>query len=321
MRPQRRLVYGACQSALSLAASCGCKSPARAARSRSCWPRPRGFCAGVGPRHPDRRAGDREVRRAGLCAPRDRPQPPCGRPPEGAGRGVRRGAGRVPDGPAGGVLRPRGAQVGAGRGAGAADALPRRHLPAGLQGARRGPAPPRRRPRDRADRPRRPPRGGRHHGPAAGRRGDPDRDGRGRPRVPARATRPTWPSSPRPRCRWTTPPRSSACLRARFPAIAAPHKEDICYATTNRQEAVKPVAERSDVLLVLGSRQLLELGAPGGGRPCARAPRRLSDRRRRARWTAPGWTASTAVGVTAGASAPEVLVQGVIDRPGRSAST
>ena len=44
-----------------------------------------------------------------------------------------------------------------------------------------------------------------------------------------------------------------AALRRRFPDIAAPHKEDICYATTNRQEAVKAVAARCDVLLVLGS--------------------------------------------------------------------
>ena len=61
----------------------------------------------------------------------------------------------------------------------APDDLSRRHLPAGLQGARRGRAPPRRRPRDRADRPCRPPRGGGHARPAAGRRGDADPDRRG----------------------------------------------------------------------------------------------------------------------------------------------
>ncbi|MEW6019351.1 MAG: 4-hydroxy-3-methylbut-2-enyl diphosphate reductase, partial [Pseudomonadota bacterium] len=44
-----------------------------------------------------------------------------------------------------------------------------------------------------------------------------------------------------------------AALKARFPGIAAPHKEDICYATTNRQEAVKAVAERAELLLVIGS--------------------------------------------------------------------
>ena len=105
-----------------------------------------------------------------------------------------------------------------------------------------------------------------------------------------------------------------AALRARFPEIAAPHKEDICYATTNRQEAVKSVAARSEVLLVLGSAnssnsvRLAEVGRRAG------AQAYLID-------DADGldfaWLAGVrTVGVTAGASAPEVLVQGVIDRLG-----
>jgi 4-hydroxy-3-methylbut-2-enyl diphosphate reductase len=103
-----------------------------------------------------------------------------------------------------------------------------------------------------------------------------------------------------------------AALRARFPAIAAPHKEDICYATTNRQEAVKAVAARSDVLLVLGSAnssnsvRLAEVGRRAGS-----AAYLIDD----AAGLDPAWLAGAAVvGVTAGASAPEVLVQGVIDR-------
>jgi 4-hydroxy-3-methylbut-2-enyl diphosphate reductase len=103
-----------------------------------------------------------------------------------------------------------------------------------------------------------------------------------------------------------------AALRARFPAIAAPHKEDICYATTNRQEAVKAAAGRAEVLLVLGSAnssnsvRLAEVGRRAG------AQAYLID-------DADGldfaWLAGVrTVGVTAGASAPEVLVQGVIDR-------
>jgi 4-hydroxy-3-methylbut-2-enyl diphosphate reductase len=107
-----------------------------------------------------------------------------------------------------------------------------------------------------------------------------------------------------------------AALRARFPQIAAPHKEDICYATTNRQEAVKSVAARSDVLLVLGSAnssnsvRLAEVGRRAG------AEAYLID-------DADGldlaWLAGAAVvGVTAGASAPEVLVQGVIDKLART---
>ena len=101
-------------------------------------------------------------------------------------------------------------------------------------------------------------------------------------------------------------------LRARFPAIAAPHKEDICYATTNRQEAVKQVAARSDVLLVLGSAnssnsvRLAEVGRRAGAQAYL-----IDD----ADGLDLAWLAGAAVvGVTAGASAPEVLVQGVIDR-------
>jgi 4-hydroxy-3-methylbut-2-enyl diphosphate reductase len=102
-----------------------------------------------------------------------------------------------------------------------------------------------------------------------------------------------------------------AALRARFPEIAAPHKEDICYATTNRQEAVKAVAARSDVLLVLGSAnssnsvRLAEVGRRAGARAYL-----IDD----ALGLELGWLAGArTVGVTAGASAPEVLVEGVID--------
>jgi 4-hydroxy-3-methylbut-2-enyl diphosphate reductase len=107
-----------------------------------------------------------------------------------------------------------------------------------------------------------------------------------------------------------------AALRARFPAIAAPHKEDICYATTNRQEAVKQVAARSEVLLVLGSAnssnsvRLAEVGQRSGARAYL-----IDD----AEGLDVAWLKGVAVvGVTAGASAPEVLVQGVIDRLGES---
>ncbi|HXA38386.1 MAG TPA: 4-hydroxy-3-methylbut-2-enyl diphosphate reductase [Phenylobacterium sp.] len=103
-----------------------------------------------------------------------------------------------------------------------------------------------------------------------------------------------------------------AALKARFPQIAAPHKEDICYATTNRQEAVKTVAERCDVLLVLGSAnssnsvRLAEVGRRAGTRAYL-----LDD----ASGLNLAWLEGVAtVGVTAGASAPEMLVQGVLDR-------
>jgi len=108
-----------------------------------------------------------------------------------------------------------------------------------------------------------------------------------------------------------------AALRERFPAIAAPHKEDICYATTNRQEAVKAVAARSDVLLVIGSAnssnsvRLVEVAKRAGV-----AEAHLIDD---ASHLDLAWISGAAtVGVTAGASAPEVLVQGVIDRLGET---
>jgi 4-hydroxy-3-methylbut-2-enyl diphosphate reductase len=108
-----------------------------------------------------------------------------------------------------------------------------------------------------------------------------------------------------------------AALRERFPAIAAPHKEDICYATTNRQEAVKAVAARSDVLLVIGSAnssnsvRLVEVARRAG----VTQAYLIDD----AAHLDLAWIeGAAAVGVTAGASAPEVLVQGVIDRLGEA---
>lgn len=103
-----------------------------------------------------------------------------------------------------------------------------------------------------------------------------------------------------------------AALQARFPGIAAPHKEDICYATTNRQEAVKAIAARAEVLLVIGSAnssnsvRLAEVGRRAGARAYLIEDASVLELR---------WLAGVAtVGVTAGASAPEVLVQGVIDK-------
>src|SRR6056297_3151656 len=101
-------------------------------------------------------------------------------------------------------------------------------------------------------------------------------------------------------------------LKARFPAIVGPHKEDICYATTNRQEAVKAIAPRADAMLVVGapnssnSRRLVEVGARAG---CSYS--QLVQRAGDIDWRA--LDGIRAVGVTAGASAPEVLVEEVID--------
>ncbi|RJE80718.1 4-hydroxy-3-methylbut-2-enyl diphosphate reductase [Paracoccus sp. JM45] len=103
-----------------------------------------------------------------------------------------------------------------------------------------------------------------------------------------------------------------AALHARFPAIIGPAKEDICYATTNRQAAVKAVAPKIDALLVIGaenssnSKRLVEVGRAEG---CAYS--QLVMRADQIDWRA--IEGSRAVGVTAGASAPEVLVNEVVD--------
>ena len=101
-------------------------------------------------------------------------------------------------------------------------------------------------------------------------------------------------------------------LKGRFPSMAGPHREDICYATTNRQEAVKRLAEGCDLVLVVGSQKssnsqrLVEVALRAG----ARDARLIDD--------AGGLTdqmlaSVRTLGLTAGASAPEVLVDGVLD--------
>ena len=101
-------------------------------------------------------------------------------------------------------------------------------------------------------------------------------------------------------------------LRERFPAVAGPHREDICYATTNRQEAVKGLAEGCDLVLVVGSKKssnsqrLVEVAIRAG----AKDAKLVDD----ARDIDPAWLDGVAtLGLTAGASAPEVLVEGVLE--------
>ena len=101
-------------------------------------------------------------------------------------------------------------------------------------------------------------------------------------------------------------------LRGRFPKIQGPRKDDICYATQNRQDAVRELAGRADVVLVVGSvnssnsNRLRELAEKQG------VPAYLLDdaEQIQAQWL----QGKNRIGVTAGASAPEVLVQKVIDR-------
>lgn len=101
-----------------------------------------------------------------------------------------------------------------------------------------------------------------------------------------------------------------AALRARFPAIQGPRGEDICYATSNRQEAVKAIAGRCDAVLVIGapnssnSLRLVEVAERGGAKAVLI---------RRANEIDPAWLDGvTTLGLTAGASAPELLVNEVV---------
>ena len=102
-----------------------------------------------------------------------------------------------------------------------------------------------------------------------------------------------------------------AAIRKRFPEISEPERTDICYATTNRQNAVRELSSRIDLLLVVGSKnssnsnRLREVAAHRG------VAARLIDQ---AEEIDPDWLLGVEkIGVTAGASAPEVLVAQVID--------
>ena len=118
-----------------------------------------------------------------------------------------------------------------------------------------------------------------------------------------------------------------AALRARFPWIEMPPSSDICYATSNRQAAVKLVAERSDCVVIVGSAnssnsvRLMEVGQEGldarfdaPGAPAKTGARGMAHRVDDASELDPAWFEDVeAVGVSSGASVPEMYVQGVID--------
>ncbi|WP_025841974.1 4-hydroxy-3-methylbut-2-enyl diphosphate reductase [Asaia platycodi] len=103
-----------------------------------------------------------------------------------------------------------------------------------------------------------------------------------------------------------------AILRERFPLIEGPKKEDICYATTNRQEAVKAIAPESDLVIVIGSpnssnsQRLREVAERSGAKRALLVPKLAS-----LDWSA--LEGVSTVGITAGASAPESLVQEMVD--------
>ena len=103
-----------------------------------------------------------------------------------------------------------------------------------------------------------------------------------------------------------------AVLKRRFPELPDPHKEDICYATTNRQEAVKRLGEGCDLVLVVGSKnssnsaRLVEVAVRAGARDA-----RLVDDAGHVDWN--WFDGVSTVGVTAGASAPEPLIAALVD--------
>ena len=100
-------------------------------------------------------------------------------------------------------------------------------------------------------------------------------------------------------------------LKTRFPAISGPRKDDICYATQNRQDAVKLLADGCDVVLVVGSPNSSNSNRLREPSDRMGTPAYLIDG---AEDLQPEWfTPDSVIGVTAGASAPEVLVRGVID--------
>ncbi len=119
-------------------------------------------------------------------------------------------------------------------------------------------------------------------------------------------------SSRKPRCRSTTPPRSSPRSRPNIRRSSEPKKQDICYATQNRQDAVKFMAPQCDVVIVVGSpnssnsNRLREVAEKRG------IPSYMVDSPDQ---IDPAWiVGKRRIGVTAGASAPEVLAQAVIAR-------
>jgi 4-hydroxy-3-methylbut-2-enyl diphosphate reductase len=104
----------------------------------------------------------------------------------------------------------------------------------------------------------------------------------------------------------------AAVLKRRFPLMAAPHKEDICYATTNRQDAVKLIAQGCDAVVVIGSQnssnsqRLVEVALRAGARDAV-----LIDDVRHLDWSR--LDGARRIGITAGASAPENLVRDLLN--------
>ena len=264
------------------------------------------------PRGADGRARARALRRARVRPQGDRPQQARRRAAARARRRLRRGARRRRSPRA----RSRSSPPTACRPAVHAEAEQRaaadhrRDLPARDQGPPRGREVRRRGLHDRPHRPRRP-RGGRGHDGRGARAHRARRDRGGRRRAGGRGPGRSSPTSRRRRCRSTRRARSSPGCASASRQITGPRTDDICYATTNRQAAVKQMAPHCDLVLVIGSRnssnsnRLVEVAREHG------AESYLIDNEGQVE---EAWLeGKRVVGITSGASAPEELVQ----RPGR----
>ena len=273
---------------------------------------PRGFCAGVNMAIETLELAIELVRRADLRLSRDRPQQVRRR----ATSATRASCSSTtwPKCPTGAtllVLGPRRLAGDSPRGPRAAAADDRRHLPAGDQGPPRSDQYAQAGLHDRADRPRRARRSDRHDGRGA--RGD--RAGRDRPRTSTGWRWPTsarWPISRRRRSASTMPTGSSRRLKERFPHIARPPKEDICYATQNRQEAVSRCSPTRPTWCWCWAARTARTASGWPSWPARRGvPAYLIDGRGD---IDPAWFDGVdTVLVTAGASAPEVVVEECLD--------
>ena len=187
----------------------------------------------------------------------------------------------------------------------------RRHLPAGDEGASRGGNSSQARAKSAARRPFRPSGSGRHHGPAAAGRGGAGRIGRRRSAELQLDDEADLAYVTQTTLSIDDSQEIVSALTRRFPQIVGPHKEDICYATTNRQAAVKQVAPQVDAVIVVGSpnssnsQRLREVAERAG------APAQLVQGRSEIDWSM--FTGIGSLGITAGASAPEVLVEEIMD--------
>ncbi len=232
----------------------------------------------------DRREGPRALRAAGLRAQADRAQQARRHHAREARRDLRRRDRRGARGRHRHLLRPRRRPGRPRGGEGPQPQDDRRDLPARDEGAPRGRPLRRRRLRHPAHRPRGP-RGGRRHRRRGARSTSRSSTVPTTSTTSPSATRRRSSGSRRPRCRSTRRWRRSRRLKEKFPALQSPPSDDICYATQNRQLAVKQMAKDTDLMIVVGSRnssnsvRLVEVALEHGARDGPSRRLRRRDRR------------------------------------------